>query len=163
VCGAGLELRRAERPAECPGGFPDGYVDEGRAAGGAAVQLGGDEAGVLLHERGVVGPHLEEALGVGGRPGGMGYQHHPALLVVTLPGVGDLVVPLTYLHRPPLSFGPVGPVFSSLSLISCSRRAVAARSEISSPAASALIQRACRWSSAAYFWLPSSVSQISGE
>src|SRR6266566_1618700 len=42
---AGLELGRTERLAERAGGFPDGHVDVGRAAGGAAVELGGDRAG----------------------------------------------------------------------------------------------------------------------
>src|SRR6266516_6080337 len=64
--GAGLELGRAERPAERAGGLPDGHVDEGRAAGGAAMELGGDEAGLLLHVCGVVGPNLQETLDVAG-------------------------------------------------------------------------------------------------
>src|SRR5215469_13638546 len=56
----GLELGRAERPAERVGRFPDGHVDEGRAAGRTAVQLGGDEPRLLLHEGGVLRPHFRE-------------------------------------------------------------------------------------------------------
>src|SRR5712691_11299447 len=81
-CGAGLELGRAERPAERLGGLPDGHVDEGRAASGAAVQLGGNEAGLLLHECSVVGPYLEEVLGVGGRQGELVDEHDRAVVLV---------------------------------------------------------------------------------
>jgi len=72
-----------------------------------AVELGGDEAGLLLHERGVVSRHLEEALGVGGRQGELVDEQDRAVVVLQLLGVGDLVVHLTQSHCSHISFRPV--------------------------------------------------------
>ena len=69
---------------------------------GALVELGGDEAGLLLHERGVVGPRLEEAPGVAGCQVELVDQDHWAVVVVELLGVADLVVHLTECHCCPL-------------------------------------------------------------
>src|SRR6266568_2888079 len=57
-------------------------LPEGRAAGGAAVQLGGNESGLLLHECGVVGPCLQEALGVAGRQVELVDEHDRAVVLV---------------------------------------------------------------------------------
>src|SRR6266566_6687691 len=97
---AGLELGRTERLAERAGGFPDGHVDVGRAAGGAAVELGGDKAGLLLHVCGVVGPHLQEPLGVFGCQVELVDEDDRAVVVLQLLPIGDLAVHLTQGHRP---------------------------------------------------------------
>src|SRR5262249_36659332 len=96
---AGLELRGAERAPERAGRFPDRDVDERRAAGGAAVELGRDEAGLLLHEGGVVSPDLQEALRIAGRQVELVNEHDRALVALQLLDVGDLVVHLTQSHR----------------------------------------------------------------
>src|SRR5207244_9627729 len=78
------ELGRTEGLTERRCGLPDGNVHERAAPGGAAVELGGDEAGLPGHEGGVVCPDLEESLGVFGRHRELIYQHHRALAFVKL-------------------------------------------------------------------------------
>src|SRR5215831_4920702 len=114
TCRAGLELRRAESPAERSGALPYRHVDERRAADSAAVELPGDEAGLLLHERGVVGPHLKEALDVAGRHVELVDEHDRAVVVLQLLGVSDLVVHLTQSHRSRFSLRRSVHVFPSL-------------------------------------------------
>ena len=49
-----------ERSPELCGRFPDGVVQIGRAVADRTVKLGRDEARLLLHERRIVLPGLEE-------------------------------------------------------------------------------------------------------
>ena len=46
-------------------GFPDRAIEIGRTVADRAVKLGGDEARLLLHERSIALPGLEEGLLIG--------------------------------------------------------------------------------------------------
>lgn len=64
-----LELRITKRVPECLHRLPDGVVDEHPAPADAAVQLGGDEARLLLEVGGIGRPGLQQGVAVLGPPG----------------------------------------------------------------------------------------------
>src|SRR5437764_5969389 len=52
----GSEVRVGESPSEVLRGLPDGVFEEHAAAGDAAMELRGDEAGLALEVGGVISP-----------------------------------------------------------------------------------------------------------